>query len=155
MIAEYWADGPSSPQTGDWNEFAQDISLREEYGLEDDVKFFFALNNALFDTGIAVWDAKYAHDFVRPQTAIRYLFADQEIPAWGGPNQGTQLIPGSEWQPYQDVTFVTPAFPEYTSGHSGFSFAAATVWKRSPAPMSFTTESVEVLRILMEMANRI
>ena len=128
VIAEYWADGPSSSTPpGHWNEFAQDISLREEYGLEDDVKFFFALNNALFDTGIAVWDAKYAHDFVRPQTAIRYLFADQEIPAWGGPNQGTQLIPGSEWQPYQDVTFVTPAFPEYTSGHSGFSFAAATV----------------------------
>ena len=128
VIAEYWADGPSSSTPpGHWNEFAQDISLREKYDLEDDVKFFFALNNALFDTGIAVWDAKYTHDFVRPQTAIRYLFADQEIPAWGGPNQGTQLIPGSEWQPYQDVTFVTPAFPEYTSGHSGFSFAAATV----------------------------
>ena len=55
------------------------------------------------------------------------FFEDQEIEAWGGPNQGTQLIPGSSWQPYQDVTFVTPAFPEYPSGHSGFSYAAATV----------------------------
>ncbi|MAR05478.1 MAG: hypothetical protein CL862_00005, partial [Cyanobium sp. NAT70] len=131
VIAEYWADGPnSSTPPGHWNEFAHDIALREEHGLEQDVKFFFALNNALFDTGIAVWDAKYAHDFVRPQTAIRYLYQDQEIPSWGGPNQGTQLISGDRWQPYQDVTFVTPAFPEYTSGHSGFSFAAATVLEK-------------------------
>ncbi|WP_051410924.1 vanadium-dependent haloperoxidase [Synechococcus sp. CC9616] len=128
VIAEYWADGPnSSTPPGHWNEFAHDIALREEHDLEQDVKLFFALNNALFDTGIAVWDAKYSHDFVRPQTAIRYLFEDEEIEAWGGPNQGTQSIPGNSWQPYQDVTFVTPAFPEYTSGHSGFSFAAATV----------------------------
>ncbi len=128
VIAEYWADGPnSSTPPGHWNEFAQDIALRDDHGLEQDVKLFFALNNALMDTGIAIWDAKYAHDYVRPQTAIRYLFADEEIAAWGGPNQGTQMIPGSTWQPYQDVTFVTPAFPEYTSGHSGFSYAAASV----------------------------
>ena len=37
------------------------------------------------------------------------------------------LIPGESWRPYQDVAFVTPAFPEYTSGHAGFSFAAAIV----------------------------
>ena len=127
-IAEYWADGPlSSTPPGHWNEFAHDLSAREDYGLADDVKMFFALNNALFDTGIAVWDAKYAHDYVRPQTAIRHLFEDQEIIAWAGPNKGSQTILGQDWQPYQDVTFVTPAFPEYTSGHSGFSFAAATV----------------------------
>ena len=126
--AEYWADGPqSSTPPGHWNEFAQDIAAREQYGLDDAVKLFFSLNNALFDTGIAIWDAKYAHDFVRPQTAIRHLFAGDEITAWAGPNQGSQLIPGESWRPYQDVTFVTPAFPEYTSGHSGFSFAAATV----------------------------
>ena len=128
VIAEYWADGPqSSTPPGHWNEFAHDLAIRDQHDLADDVKFFFALNNALFDTGIAIWDAKYAHDYVRPQTAIRHLYADQDILSWGGPNQGTQLIDGSTWQPYQDVTFVTPAFPEYTSGHSGFSFAAATV----------------------------
>ena len=31
------------------------------------------------------------------------------------------------WQPYQLNTFVTPPFPEYTSGHSTFSAAAAEV----------------------------
>ncbi|MEO0485521.1 MAG: Ig-like domain-containing protein, partial [Pseudomonadota bacterium] len=127
-IAEYWADGPqTSTPPGHWNEIAHDLSAREGYGVEDDVKMFFALNNALFDTGIAIWDAKYAYDFVRPQTAIQYLYYDEQIESWAGPNKGTQTISGSSWQPYQDVTFVTPAFPEYTSGHSGFSFAAATV----------------------------
>ena len=128
VIAEYWADGPkSSTPPGHWNEIAQDLATREQLGLGDDVKLFFALNNALFDTGIAIWDAKYTYDYVRPQTAIRHLYADQDLLAWGGPNQGTQQINGSNWQPYQDVTFVTPAFPEYVSGHSGFSYAAATV----------------------------
>ncbi len=126
--AEYWADGPrSSTPPGHWNEIAQDVSMREGHDLGQDVKFFFALNNALFDTGIAVWDAKYEYDYVRPQTAIRHLFEGQQVEAWIGPNQGTGLIDGGDWIPYQDVTFVTPPFPEYGSGHSGFSFAAATI----------------------------
>ena len=90
-IAEYWADGPlSSTPPGHWNEFAHDLSARETFGLADDVKMFFALNNALFDTGIAIWDANYAHDYVRPQTAIRHLYEDEEIIAWAGPNKGAQ-----------------------------------------------------------------
>ena len=50
--------------------------------------------------------------------------------AWGGPYLGTQTIDGGTWQPYQAATFVTPAFPEYVSGHSAFSAAAAEVLKR-------------------------
>ena len=127
-VAEYWADGPqTSTPPGHWNEIAQDISVRDGHGLEEDVKMFFALNNALFDAGIVVWDAKYTHDYVRPQTAIRHLFEGELIESWAGPNQGTQLIDGEDWIPYQNRTFVTPAFPEYTSGHSGFSYAGATV----------------------------
>jgi hypothetical protein len=34
---------------------------------------------------------------------------------------------GVEWMPYQPVTFVTPPFPGYTSGHSVFSRAGAEV----------------------------
>ncbi|MDW3181514.1 DUF6851 domain-containing protein [Roseobacter sp.] len=128
VIAEYWADGPqTSTPPGHWNEIAQDVSVREGYGLDEDVKLFFALNNALFDAGIAIWDAKYTYDYVRPQTAIRHLYDGETISSWAGPNQGTQDIAGGEWIPYQNVTFVTPAFPEYTSGHSGFSYAAATI----------------------------
>src|SRR5690606_760696 len=94
---------------------------------DDDVKLFFALNGALFDAGIAAWDSKRAYDCVRPVTAIRYKYRGQMIQAWAGPDQGVQWILGETWRPYQDPTFVTPAFPEFVSGHSSFSAAAATV----------------------------
>ncbi|MGZ2256566.1 DUF6851 domain-containing protein [Roseobacter sp. A03A-229] len=126
VVAEFWADGPRTESPpGHWNQIAQDIALREGHGIDEDAKMFFALNAAVFDAGIATWEAKYAYDYVRPQSAIRDLFFDQEIEAWGGVNQGTQTILGQEWQPYQNVTFVTPPFPEYVSGHSTFSMAAA------------------------------
>jgi len=126
--AEYWADGPqSSTPPGHWNEIARDIAIRQGHDIGEDAQFFFALNNALFDAGIAVRDAKYTYDFVRPQTAIRNLFEGQDIESSQGPDRGTGTIDGGDWIPYQDVTFVTPPFPEFTSGHSGFSYAAATI----------------------------
>lgn len=51
-IAEYWADGPrSETPPGHWNLFAQFVSGRDRLGLNEDVKLFFALNNAIFDAG--------------------------------------------------------------------------------------------------------
>ncbi len=40
---------------------------------------------------------------------------------------GVTWMRGVEWMPYQRRTFVTPAFPGFTSGHSTFSRAAAEV----------------------------
>ena len=67
---------------------------------------------------------------VRPVTAVHYLFHGKPIKTWGGPYLGTRLIDGKYWKPYQAATVVTPAFPEYISGHSTFSAAAAEVLKR-------------------------
>jgi hypothetical protein len=131
MIAEYWADGPSSETPpGHWCLFGQFISARDHHSLDDDVKMFFALTNALLDASIAAWDAKRAFDSVRPVTAIHFLFADQPVQAWGGRFKGTQAILGKDWQPYQPVVMaMTPPFPEFISGHSTFSAAAAEVLK--------------------------
>lgn len=127
-IVEYWADGPSSElPPGHWALFAQRISRREGYGIDDDVKMFFALTNALLDASIAVWDCKRVFDYVRPITAIRFLMAGQQIQAWGGPFKGTQTISGEHWQAYQTGAVPTPAFPEFSSGHSAFSAAGAEV----------------------------
>jgi hypothetical protein len=59
------------------------------------------------------------------------------IRAWAGnPDDpeheagGVAWIRGVEWVPYQQPTFVTPAFPGYVSGHSTFSRAAAEVMTR-------------------------
>jgi hypothetical protein len=56
------------------------------------------------------------------------------ILAWAGnpadPKTGTggvSWILGVDWVPYQQPTFVTPAFQGYISGHSTFSRAAAEV----------------------------
>jgi hypothetical protein len=136
MIGEYWADGPRSElPPGHWNLFAQYVSRRDhhgdhEHGLERDVKLFFALTNAVSDGGCCAWDNKRAFNSVRPITAIRTLFGGQMVRAWAGPYQGTKLIDGATWFPYQPTTFPTPPFPEYSSGHSNFSAAGAEILKR-------------------------
>ncbi len=139
VIAEYWADGPNSElPPGHWTEFAAYVADRNplpglpksgKLSLDDTVKLFFALGNAIFDASIATWDAKVAFDYVRPITAIRYLFRGQTVRGWGGPGKGTQDILGETWTPFQVPSFPTPPFAEFTSGHSGFSMAAATVLK--------------------------
>jgi hypothetical protein len=83
MTAEYWLDGPSSePPPGHWNRFAEWVSARDHHSLDDDVKMFFALNNALFDASIAAWDMKREFDSVRPITAITLLFHGTKIRSW-------------------------------------------------------------------------
>jgi uncharacterized protein DUF6851/vanadium-dependent haloperoxidase-like protein len=133
MIAEYWADGPRSElPPGHWNLFAQFVARRDHHGnqahgLEQDVKLFFALTNAISDAGCCAWDNKRAFNSVRPITAIRRLFVGQSVRAWAGPYQGTKMIDGAAWFPYQPTTFPTPPFPEYSSGHSNFSAAGAEI----------------------------
>ena len=145
VIAEYWADGPQTVlPPGHWIRFGEHVSQRDQLSLDDNVKLFFALGNAVFDAGIAAWDAKVQYDYVRPVTAVRYLSKDNLLPtespyvrlnaqgeteifAWGGPDQGAQWILGTDWLPYQSIDFVTPPFAEYVSGHSTFSTAGAEV----------------------------
>ena len=133
MIAEYWADGPRTElPPGHWNLFAQFVSRRDHHGVhshgvERDVKLFFALTNAISDAGCCAWDNKLAFNSVRPITAIRTLFRGHAVRAWAGPYQGTKMIDGADWFPYQPTTFPTPPFPEYSSGHSNFSAAGAEI----------------------------
>ncbi len=127
-IVEYWADGPATElPPGHWALFAEWVAQRDAHTIDDDAKMFFALTNALLDVSIAVWDCKRTFDYVRPITAIRFLKAGIEIRAWGGPGQGTQTILGEHWQAYQTGVQPTPAFPEFSSGHSAFSSAGAEV----------------------------
>ncbi len=131
VITEYWADGPGTIQPpGHWCAFAQFVSRRDAHDFDADVQFFFILGNALLDAGIACWDAKRAWDSIRPITAVHYLYRGRQIVAWGGPFVGTRTMPGENWLVYQSAAVVTPAFPEFFSGHSTFSAAAAEVLAR-------------------------
>ena len=128
MISEYWTDGPDSElPAGHWCLFAQFVSARDNHTLDDDVKLFFVLTSAVFDSGVATWTIKREFDSVRPVSAVPYLLAGQVIKSWGGPGNGTISMDGSDWRPYQPPSFPSPPFPEYPSGHSAFSAAAAMI----------------------------
>ena len=121
----FWAVGTASQM---WNGTA--VSLIEHSRGESDhvdrdghdrrrsstlenARLFARLNLAIADAAIGCWDAKYTYAFWRPVTAIPLAATDgnaatMEDPAW------TPLL-------------ATPAHPEYPSGHSCFSGAAAGV----------------------------
>jgi hypothetical protein len=128
--AEYWADGPQSEfPPGHMASFAQALSRMRQNTLDQDVKLFFALGNALMDASISAWACKYLprDNFVRPTTAIRERYKDKQVTSWLGPSKGFGHVLGQNWQPYQALNVVTPPFPEYVSGHSTFSAAGRTV----------------------------
>jgi hypothetical protein len=122
--AEYWAleSGTEQPP-GFWAKLAQFVADKRGHTVDDDVKLFFALGNAMLDAGIATIDTKVAWNGARPEAFIKHYFRGATIHAWGGPGNGTQTMKGEEFRPY----LPTSASPEHISGHSSFGAAAATL----------------------------
>jgi hypothetical protein len=126
--ADYWADGPHSEfPPGHMAVFAQALSRMRKNSLDQDVKLFFALGNALMDSSISSWASKYQYDYIRPVCGIRIRYKDKLVTSWLGPGKGYGKVLGQHWLPYQELTVVTPPFPEYVSGHSTFSGAGGVV----------------------------
>ncbi len=99
VIAEYWADGPSSETPpGHWNTIANqvtdrisadgDLRLTGEQRvvsqLEWDVKLGITLNGALHDAAVAAWGSKSHYDSVRPISMIRWLGEEGSLPEQHG-----------------------------------------------------------------------
>jgi hypothetical protein len=125
-IVEFMRDGPrSTGQSGHWLRFAQAVSRRDRYDIDRDVKIFFAVGNVAFDAFIACWDAKRYYDSSRPWTLVRHYYAGKKITGWAGPGKGVVTLPAEDWHPYSPMTFITPPFPGYPSGHSTVSGACA------------------------------
>jgi hypothetical protein len=113
-IALFWADGAGTETPpGHWNSIAQDVAAALGNSMEENVRLFALLNIAMADAAICAWDAKYTFHNWRPVTAIRNADADA--------NPATD--PDPNWSSF----IATPPFPDYVSGHSTFSGAAATV----------------------------
>jgi hypothetical protein len=130
VTAEYWADGPHSEfPPGHMVTFAEAASRKHSDTLDQDVKLFFALGNGVMDASITAWNAKYlpSNNFVRPITAIRERYKNQQVTSWLGPGKGFGHVLGQDWMPYQALDVVTPPFPEYVSGHSTFTAAGRTI----------------------------
>lgn len=132
VIAEYWSTDPNQAQILErWFAFAQFISLRDGNTLDQNVRLFFSLANAMMDTSIACWATKRAYNSAYPITAVHYLFKGKQIRAWAGTGKDVQQVDGQYWLPYQPFTSIAPAFPEYCSEQSAFSAAAAEILRNS------------------------
>jgi membrane-associated phospholipid phosphatase len=89
---------------GHWVGIAQIACRQEALNQAAAAKVLALVSIALSDAFISCWDTKYHYDLIRPITYInRYI--------------------DPKWSPLLE----TPPFPEYTSGHSVISAAAATV----------------------------
>jgi len=115
-IAHFWADGKGTvTPPGHWNRIAADIILAKKMSLIDSARIMALLNLAMADAAIVAWDMKYVFSFSRP----------------------INLFGSEGWEPL----IITPPFPEYVSGHSTFSGAAATVLAQTLGNVAFSTTS--------------
>ena len=107
QFALYWADDPGKTPTpaGHWVFIATDLLKVRKASLADAAEAYVRLNLAMADAFIANWATKYQVNLLRPATYV-------------------QLVIDSNWVP---TLMHTPPFPEYPSGHSGQSSAAAAV----------------------------
>jgi membrane-associated phospholipid phosphatase len=107
-IALYWADnaGESGTPVGHWLSIASQMVSERRLSAEDAARLMVLTSLAQADAFIATWGYKYQYNLIRPRTYIR-------------------RVADSMWEPL----IPTPPFPEYPSGHSTVSAAAATVLK--------------------------
>lgn len=105
-IARFWSDDPMLSPTppGHWISIALQVLDQQRADLDKNVETLAMLGVALADGFVGCWDAKFKYDLVRPVTYIRRVF-------------------DKTWEPL----LITPPFPEYPSGHSTQSGAAAVV----------------------------
>lgn len=118
LIAQYWDDNPFVMEHtghmmfankkitpgGHWMGITAIACKKSNANAVETAQAYALTSIALMDAFISCWDTKYNYEYVRPVTLINKWF-------------------NIEWDPFLQ----TPAFPEYTSGHSTISAAAATV----------------------------
>ncbi len=119
LIAEFWESGAGTAfPPGAWMAITSLLADRQPLSLSEQIKLFFSVGQGVGDAGIAAWDAKAAFTSARPVRVIRDL-------------ANLNLLDGDEllnWNTYQKRGGPSsPPFPEYVSGHSTFSAAAAEV----------------------------
>ncbi len=106
---------------GHWMGIAGQVSRQLNKTYNETAEAFLMTSMGIFDAFIACWDNKYQTNRIRPETAINeYLDKD--------------------WLP----VLQTPPFPEYTSGHSAISRAAAVVLTKYYGDKVSFSDSTEI-----------
>ncbi len=121
QIGYFWAYDVNTfgPPLILYNQSLQVIASLMGNTLEQNARLFALANLAMGDAGIVSWDAKYAHKFWRPVTAIQLGETDGNEDTEGDPSWLPLGAPGRGIVPD-----FTPPFPAYTSGHATFGAAA-------------------------------
>ena len=115
QIALFWEDGPwGITPPGHFLYLAAQVLQRKPLSFIDRAREFALLGMTQCDASISAWDSKYAHDILRPETAIR-----ARARKFGNPDPRVRNY--GHWSSY----IPTPEFPAYTSGHSTFGAAGA------------------------------
>lgn len=105
-IARFWSDDPMLSPTppGHWISIGWQVLEADKADLATTVDVMARLGVSVADAFIGCWDTKFEFDLIRPISYIRRVMD----PKW-------------------DALLITPPFPEYPSGHSTQSGAAAVV----------------------------
>ncbi len=103
----YWADNPgqTGTPTGHWLSIGSQLVSQLQLPADRAAELFALGTIAQADAFIGIWHEKFRQELIRPYTYIRRYI---------DPNWRTVIT--------------TPSFPEYPSGHSGQSAAAAGVF---------------------------
>ena len=118
--AMFWRDNPhtSGLPSGHWMQIARQVCEQQQLSLARSVEVYARVGVALHDAFLNCWTWKYRHNLIRP---VDYVH--QHI--------------NHHW-----TTWVaTPPFPEYTSGHSVASAAAAHVLTNLFGDLAFTDQN--------------
>ena len=95
---KFWTQTNFGPA---WQAAARQLSAAKGLNLADNARLFALLNMGIANTFIADWDAKFAHNFWRPMTAIRN----------GDRDDNPATVRDAGWTPLN----ATPMHPEYPS----------------------------------------
>lgn len=119
QIARFWVDTPGETGTpaGHWIIIGSQLIDQLDLPLDRAAEMYAMLGIAVGDAFISAWSLKYQVNMLRPVTYIRENIR-------------------RSWAPYIE----TPPFPEYPSGHSVVSGAAAEVLRGLFGGVAFTDE---------------
>jgi membrane-associated phospholipid phosphatase len=116
-IALFWADnaGETGTPGGHWLYIASQMAGEKQLSALETSRLMMQTSIAVADAFIAAWRVKFQMNTIRPRTYIRMTMDPM-------------------WEPL----ISTPPFPEYVSGHSAISAAAATAITGQIGAQSFS-----------------
>ena len=115
-VAEFWSDDffevtfePAGRQIA----IANILVEQDDISMDRALELYAKMGMAMCDAGIAVWNSKYIYNVRRPVEYIRDVMEPGWLTILNNPQSGEKSV--------------TPPFPAYPSGHSGFGSSGSAI----------------------------